>query len=147
MTSNGARLAPETGTPETGTPENPGCCGPSAAPGDDGTSAPVVGPAEVLVISDSCCNPSAAAAEEQALRTVEAAIAAVGSPARSRLVSATDALAGALPPEILAEIQSQLSRGNAKPPMVMIGGRIVASGTFTRQEVETALTGANASGA
>ncbi|UGY91639.1 hypothetical protein [Streptomyces gobiensis] len=142
MTSNGAPLVPENGTPE-----NVSCCGPTATPSEGGASAAVAEPAEVLVISDSCCNPSAASAEEEAVRTVDAAIAAVGSSARSRLVSATDALAGALPQEILTEIQSQLARGSARPPMVMIDGQIVASGTFTRQEVETALTGANPTGA
>ncbi|MCZ7431116.1 hypothetical protein [Streptomyces sp. WMMC1477] len=125
---------------------NVSCCGPAA--GENPTAAPATAaPIEVLVISDSCCNPSAASAEEQAVRTVDAAIAAVGSTARSRLVSATDALAGALPQEILAEIQSQLARGSARPPMVMIDGRIVASGTFTRQDVENALTGNNVSSA
>ena len=128
-------------------PQSVSCCGPAAAPQDGAASPGATEPAEVLVISDSCCNPSAASAEEQAVRTVDDAIAAVGSPARSRLVSATDALAGALPPELLNEIQSQLARGSARPPMVMIDGRIVASGTFTRQDVETALTGNATAGA
>lgn len=132
--------------PEGPAAENVNCCGPATSP--TGTSSPSTDvPAEVLVISDSCCNPSAASAEELAVRTVDEAIAAVGSPARCRLVSATDALAGALPPEILTEIQSQLARGAARPPMVMIGGRIVASGTFTRQDMETVLTASFGSGA
>jgi hypothetical protein len=119
--------------------EAPGvaCCG-APAPVES-AAAEQSQPGEVLIISDSCCNPSAAPAEERAVKTVGDAIAASGANARSRLVSATDALGGALSPEILATIQSSLVRGKAQPPMVMIDGEIVASGSFTQQEVEAAL--------
>ncbi|AKH85680.1 hypothetical protein AA958_29435 [Streptomyces sp. CNQ-509] len=123
---------------------SPACCGaPAAAPAPQNTAAQQQ-PREVLIITDSCCNPAAAPAEERAVKTVTEAITATGSPARARLVSATEALAGALSPEILAEIQSQLVRGTARPPMVMIAGQIVASGNFTQQEVEAALAGTSA---
>lgn len=133
-------------TSSANTPANtagPACCGaPAAAPTSQNTAQQE--PREVLIITDSCCNPAAAPAEERAVKTVGEAITATGSTAHARLVSATDALGGALSPEILAEIQSQLVRGTAQPPMVMIAGQIVASGNFTQQEVEAALTGTSA---
>lgn len=115
------------------------CCG-----GPVPVSAPVkpaeqTQPGEVLIISDSCCNSAAAPAEERAVKTVGDAITASGAHARARLVSATEALGGALSQEILAKIQSALVRGTAQPPMVMIGGEIVVSGNFTQKDVEAVL--------
>lgn len=126
----------DTSTPAPGV----ACCGVSTpVTAVDGTREQPV--SEILIISDSCCNPAATPAEERAVKAVDEAITAIGASARSRVVSATEALGGALSPEILAKIQSHLVRGTARPPMVMIDGEIVASGNFTQQEVEAALTG------
>jgi hypothetical protein len=128
----------ENDLPATDAPGIACCGGPAAAPAhDESAGAPQTG--EVLIISDSCCNPAAVPAEERAVKTVADAISASGTQVSPRLVSATDALGGALSPEILAKIQSHLARGTAQPPMVMIDGEVVASGTFTQKEVEAAL--------
>lgn len=134
MTSHQSDL-PATGADAPGV----ACCGGPAAAAAEDASAGQSQTGEVLIISDSCCNPAAVPAEERAVKTVAEAISASGAQASARLVSATDALGGALSPEILAKIQSHLVRGTAQPPMVMIDGEVVASGSFTQDEVEAAL--------
>lgn len=134
-------MAPTDSTPETAdvAAQEVSCCGP-AAPAADAADTERVTPSELLIITDSCCNPAAAPLEERAVKTVNDAIAATGMAVQPRLVSATDALAGALSQELLAHIQSEMLRG-ASAPMVMIDGQIVASGLFSQQDVETALAG------
>lgn len=129
-------MAPTDSTPETANvaAQDVSCCGPAAPAADTER----VTPSELLIITDSCCNPAAAPLEERAVKTVNDAIAATGMAVQPRLVSATDALAGALSQELLAHIQSEMLRG-ASAPMVMIDGQIVASGLFSQQDVETAL--------
>lgn len=105
----------------------------SAAPARNGE------PAEVLVITGSCCNPGAKPFDAQASRVVDEVVAAVDFPVNAQTISATAVMNGALPTEVVADLARRQSEEGLKLPVLMVNGEVVAGGRINREHVEAGL--------
>ncbi|WP_157596805.1 hypothetical protein [Saccharomonospora saliphila] len=122
-----------------------GCCGGgvSIIPEDENTAGSGENSTghDVVVVTNSCCNPADKPLEDRAFRVVDQAIADSGVEANVRAVSATDAIAGAMPSDIVTEIQNRIAQGTLEPPVVLVDGRIVTGNGVDQNDVVAGLVG------
>ncbi|QUH01870.1 hypothetical protein HUO13_14560 [Saccharopolyspora erythraea] len=91
------------------------------------------------MVTNSCCNPADKPLEDRAFRVIDQAIAETGVEAEVRAVSATDAIAGAMPSDIVTEIQNRIAQGTLEPPVVLVDGRIVTGNGVDHKDVVAGL--------
>lgn len=120
-----------------------GCCGGGVtiipedeAPADNQPASGL----DVVVVTNSCCNPADKPLEDRAFRVIDGAIAETGVEATVRAVSATDAIAGEMPSEIVTEIQNGIAQGTVEPPVVLVDGRIITGNGVDHKDIVTGLT-------
>ncbi|GAB3288672.1 hypothetical protein [Parasphingorhabdus pacifica] len=120
-----------------------GCCGGGITiiPEDDAPADKQGSGLDVVVVTNSCCNPADKPLEERAFRVIDEAIAETGVEAEVRSVSATDAIAGAMPSDIVTEIQNRIAQGTLEPPVVLVDGRIATGNGVDHKDVVAGLTG------
>ena len=92
---------------------------------------------EVVIVTGSCCGSGLAPFDARAKQAVNQAIAEMGVSARIRILSATQAYLGGLPPQLVAEaVQSFQRAGRLGLPAILVNDRVAASGAPAIGDVE-----------
>lgn len=83
--------------------------------------------------------PSMAPLDEQAQRIVEQAISQAGVAAEVRVIPASNAMFGAVPPRVMAKLMSEANQGRIPLPAILINGEVVSYGVPTLEDIKSAL--------
>jgi hypothetical protein len=84
--------------------------------------------ADVVILSAACCNPSMGGLDEHARRVIEKAAAAAGVEVRISVQPMSAALYGAVPKEVVAQLQSDNQAGGLRMPVVIVNGKAASYG-------------------
>ncbi len=96
-------------------------------------------PIGVIIVSASCCVPGMEPFDRQAERVVQDALSETGVTAEVRVVPASKAMFGAIPPGAMRTVMAEANAGRMPMPAVLIGGRIASLGVPKLEEFKAAL--------
>lgn len=97
-------------------------------------------PVGVVVVTGSCCFPGMQQHDRAAQEAIATASASCGIPVEVKVISATAALSGALPPQLLADLLARGQAGGLPLPAVLVAGKPIGTGTIRPDEVSVALS-------
>ena len=97
--------------------------------------------AVVLIVSGTCCFPQLAALDQQARQIIDQALKETGVPAQVRTVTASSAVRGAIPFEVLQStgLASEVSN-IMRLPAVLINNRLISFGVPKLDAIKNALS-------
>lgn len=95
----------------------------------------------ILLVSGSCCVPTLGPIDQQAQNIIRQALDATGLSAQVRVLPASSALQGGIPPEILKELGAagEPAQLILRLPALFIGGKLIGFGAPDLEQVKTAL--------
>lgn len=126
-------IVPDDDLPDEGATTNVG------ATASSGETTADRAPADIVVITGSCCSPAAKPFDERALRVVNVVLAETGTAANLRIISATAGMNGALPSDVLEDLQHRQVREGLRLPVLMIDGVVIAGGRIDPEHVHAGL--------
>ncbi len=95
----------------------------------------------ILLVSGSCCVPAMGLIDQQAQQIIRQAQEATGLSAQVRVLPASSALQGGIPPEILKELSAAGDPATLirRLPALFINGKLIGFGVPDLEQVKAAL--------
>jgi hypothetical protein len=95
----------------------------------------------ILLVSGSCCAPALGLIDQQAQHIIRQALDATGLSAQIRVLPASSALQGGIPPEILKELSAAGDPATLirRLPALFINGKLIGFGVPDLEQVKSAL--------
>ena len=95
----------------------------------------------ILIVSGTCCIPQLATLDHQAKQIIDKALEETGIPAQVRIVTASSAVSGGIPFEIIQSTGLASDASNIRRlPAVLINNQLVSFGVPKLDVIKNALT-------
>lgn len=98
----------------------------------------------IVIVTGSCCIPGMAALDEEAIKTVERAVAETGVQTNIKLLAVTKAMFGGVPKDIYNKLMGEYkSSGRIGLPAILINGKLITYGAIDYERVKNELSKLN----
>lgn len=95
----------------------------------------------IVIVTGSCCIPGMAALDEEAIKTVQRAVAETGVQTNIKLLPVTKAMFGGVPKDVYNKVMGEYkSSGRIGLPAILINGKLVTYGAIDFESVNNEIS-------